>query len=205
MLFPTSCPICKKPGQAPCRECLTAIKAPTLALPPAGVDIVWALFSYEGVAKRLITSMKYSNNRVVLPGLGRAMANIVCSSSIPVDFEIVTWIPTTSMRRRRRGYDQAELLAKAVAGELSLPSRRLLIHHPGPAQTGRNLASRKSGPLIDPLGRCPSRVLLIDDVVTSGSSASASAAALRNAGARFIAMLSAARTPELLAKNGAQG
>ncbi len=197
MFLALTCPVCGSRGQVPCGGCLHLLKPAPPAPPPRGVDVAWSLFSYEGHTRRLITAMKYGNNRAVVPGLGRAMANLVASSTAG-NFQVVTWVPTTSRRRRKRGFDQAELLAKAVAKELSLPSKGLLTHHPGPAQTGRNLASRRIGPPITALGRCPSRILLVDDVMTSGTSAAAAAGALRDGGAHFVALLSAARTPRVI-------
>jgi predicted amidophosphoribosyltransferase len=110
--------------------------------------------------------------------------------------DIVTWAPTTAVRRRQRGFDQAELLARAVARRLGLPCRSLLARRPGPPQTGRALAERRGGPGFRPRRAVSGRsVLIVDDVVTSGSTAAAAAGALRSAGARSVVVLAAARTP----------
>ncbi|MDQ4132398.1 MAG: ComF family protein, partial [Actinomycetota bacterium] len=65
---------------------------------------------------------------------------------------------------------------------------------PGPPQTGRPLAERRSGPAFAARRSSPARVLLIDDVVTSGATVSAAARTLRAAGAREVHVLAAART-----------
>ncbi|HEX8771251.1 MAG TPA: phosphoribosyltransferase family protein, partial [Acidimicrobiales bacterium] len=96
----------------------------------------------------------------------------------------MTWAPTTGARRRERGFDQAELLARAVARRLGLPCRRLLRRRPGPAQTGRDREGRQSGPAFTTRRVTgPARVLLVDDIVTTGATVSAAARALRAAGA----------------------
>ena len=127
-----------------------------------------------------------------MPFLARGMAATVAHE--PVD--VVTWAPTTPARLRARGFDQARLLARAVARELHLPCRPLLRRNPGPAQTGRDAAARHTGPAF--AGRTPlagRRVLLVDDVVTTGATVSAAARALRRAGAERVTVVAAARTP----------
>lgn len=194
MFLALTCPLCGTRGQAPCHGCLVHLRAPVAAPSPPGIDLDRSLFSYEGRARRLVTGLKYGNNRALIPGLARALADLV--SGPPTEtFDVVTWVPTTAVRRRQRGFDQSALLARAVAGELALPSRALLAHRPGPAQTGRDLRSRRSGPEMSSLGRSPARVLLVDDVVTSGATASAAAKALRDAGAKVVVLLTIARTP----------
>lgn len=194
MLFAPTCPLCRTRGQALCAGCLKHLKPVESSSSPPGVDLDRSLFSYEGRARRLITGLKYANNRATLPTLSRALAHLATEGST-ARCDVVTWVPTTAVRRRRRGFDQAELLARAVAKELSLPARSLLVHRPGPAQTGRDLAARRLGPAFSYRDRSPDRVLLVDDVVTSGATASAAAMALRAAGAGFVVLVTVARTP----------
>jgi predicted amidophosphoribosyltransferase len=174
--------------------------------PPPGVDACLALLAYEGAGRELVARLKYRNHRAALPGLARAMASLVISPDglgAPAQavgaaaLDVVTWVPTTPARRHQRGYDQAELLARAVARHLHLPCRRLLWRLPGLPQTGRPLAERDHGPQVRPRRRAGgAAVLLIDDVVTSGSTVRVSAQALRTAGARSVVVLAAARTPQ---------
>lgn len=199
VLLVVTCPICGAPGRAPCLRCADRLHpAPALASPP-GVDACLALLAYEGAGRELVARLKYRNHRAVLPGLARAMASLVAEPEAGVDraVDLVTWVPTTAVRRRARGYDQAELLARSVARHLGRPCPRLLSRRPGPPQTGRALAERSRGPQVSALRRIPgAAVLLVDDVVTSGSSVRVSALALRSAGARSVVVLAAARTPQ---------
>ncbi len=167
-----------------------------LATPP-GLDRFSALLAYEGVGRELVARLKYRNQRGALGGLGRAAASLV-----PVPPDLVTWAPTSSARRGRRGYDQAELLARVVARALGRPARRLLVRRPGGPQTGRAAADRWSGPTFGLVpgacGRLDRRsdtvVLVVDDVITTGATMAAAAAALRSAGAS-VQGLAIARTP----------
>jgi predicted amidophosphoribosyltransferase len=165
--------------------------APALP-PPPGVDACNAVLAYDGPARELVARLKYRNHRSALGGLAAAMAATVVD--LP---DVVTWVPTTPARRRQRGFDHAELLARAVARHLRRPCRALLGRGPGPPQTGRPLAERRAGPVLVARGPVAGRVLVVDDVVTSGATCAAAARALRRAGASAIDVVAAARTPPL--------
>ena len=191
MLLPTACPVCGARGPAPCARCAAELRrAPSLPA-PAGVDRCAAFLAYDGAGRELVARLKYRNARASVPFLARGMAAVA-----PEGVDIVTWAPTTSARRRARGFDQARLLARAVARELGLPCRPLLARRPGRAQSGRDAVSRYEGPAFTasrPLdGR---RVLLVDDVVTTGATVAAASRALRTGGAGEVHVVAAARTP----------
>jgi predicted amidophosphoribosyltransferase len=113
------------------------------------------------------------------------------------DVDLVTWAPTSASRRRERSYDQAEVLARAVAWRLGVPCRRLLRRADGsPPQTGRTREERlDDGPAFEARRRVRGTVLLVDDVVTTGATLRAAEAALRAAGAEAVHCVAAAATP----------
>ncbi len=191
MFLPTSCPVCGAQGPAPCPGCAAELR-PAPALPaPAGLDSCAALLTYAGAGRELVARLKYRNARGSVPFLARGMAAIA-----PHDVDLVTWAPTTPARLRRRGFDQARLLARAVARQLGVPCRPVLRRRPGPAQTGRDALTRHSGPgFAGVRGVQGRRVLLVDDVVTTGATVAAASRALREAGATEVHVVAAARTP----------
>ena len=127
---------------------------------------VRAAMPFDGVARQAVLSLKFHNRR----GVARQLAALMVRRLHPADIDLVTWAPTSAGRAGRRGFDQAELLARAVARELGVPCRRLLYRAHGAAQTGRSRAARLEGPTFRARGsRRSPRVLLVDDVVTSGA------------------------------------
>lgn len=191
MLLPTRCPCCGSIGLAPCAACRAQLQPAPAAAPPPGIDGWSAALRYEGVGRELVARVKYRNARSAIAWLADAMAALVD----PAGIAVVTWAPTTPDRRRERGFDQAELLARAVARRLHRPCRRLLRRAAGPAQTGRSRAERHHDLGLRAVGRPARSVLVVDDVATTGATLSAVAAALRRAGTVEVWAVTAARTP----------
>ena len=196
-----------------CSACVAGIPADrvdagSLASP------VWALGSYAGEAGRLVRALKYANVRAPVGALGSALAALASLASLAsqasqasqtdqaaepgpgADYDVVTWVPTTVGRRAQRGFDQAELLARSTARGLGVRSRRLLLRAPGPGQTSLPGQERRSGPVLRarrvPVG---ARILLVDDVVTTGTSLATASDALLAAGARSVRSVVVAATP----------
>ena len=189
MLLPVVCPVCGVSGEAPCPPCRSALRTAPVLRPPRGLASCAALLAYDGAGRELVARLKYRNARASLPWLAAGMAAL--TAGWPVD--VVTWVPTTVERRRRRGFDQGRLLAAAVARHRRLPCRRLLRRLPGPPQTGLSRRERLAGPVLVPAVRSsPGRVLLVDDVVTTGATLATAAGALHRAGASEVSAVVAA-------------
>lgn len=196
VLLPLPCAGCggRIAGGAPlCRRCAATLTPAPRVAPPDEIDAWAAPFAYAGAARELVARIKYRNARAVIPWLARRMAESAASAGI--DASAVTWAPTTPERRRTRGFDPAELLARAVARRLRRPAISLLTRLPGPPQTGLPAAARRAGPHFSTRRAVPSSVILVDDIATTGATLAAAAAAMRTGGASRVFALTAARTP----------
>src|SRR4051794_25232212 len=196
MLFGARCVGCRRWSGPVCPACGRALARALPGPVPVGLDACHALLRYEGTATRLLTGLKYANQRALLGWLADGMGALVEGHGAgPAVIDVVAWAPTTDAHRHRRGFDQAELLARAVARRLRRPCRPVLRRAPGPPQTGRSARQRREGPAFTARPVPGASVLVVDDVVTTGSTLTAAAMALRRAGAATVVGAVAARTP----------
>ena len=185
----TRCAGCGETGTGLCRRCRFAL----VSSKPSRADGIVSAAPLSGVTKELIVGLKYRNRR----GLAKVLSEQIARQLNSADFDVVTWAPTSGRRATRRGYDQSELMARALAARWRKPCRRLLYRSHGPAQTGRSRAERLDGPVFQPRPMRPGlRVLVIDDVVTTGATLQSAREALLRAGAGLVTLASVAATPD---------
>ncbi len=212
VLFPPRCAGCGRGPWPFCRGCragLVALAPPWCRrcgfpldaeaegcprCPPPPIARARAAFAYEGPARAAIHRLKFSGHRRVGEALARAMAAVAAVAGPEPD--VVAWVPLSRRRRAARGYDQAELLARSVGRALGVPTGGLLARVEETAPQARRPVLERRGAMRgafravrDP----PASVLLVDDVLTTGATAAACARALVEAGAREVAVLTAAR------------
>jgi ComF family protein len=163
----------------------------------SGFDSVYSFGSYEGTLRKLIHLFKYSGVRPLARVFGQQLR-----SALPIDerFDVIVPMPLHWKRRWQRGFNQASLLAGEVARRFDLPVTNLVRRKRATsAQAGLTNAKRRAnvsgafairrGTRLDGL-----RILLIDDVLTTGATAAACARVLKRAGAAHVTVLALART-----------
>jgi predicted amidophosphoribosyltransferase len=155
----------------------------------SGADSLDAAFGYGPLASRILLAAKNGGRRDVLYQLAGWMP--VLDEAV----DVVAWVPASRNRRRQRGYDQGQVLARHLGQRIGTRHRRLLARGRNDAQAHRSRVERLAGPRLLATGRCPPRVLLVDDVATTGASLASATAALRQAGARFVAASVLATVP----------
>ena len=152
----------------------------------------WSLRPHEGLPRRLVLSLKHRGEAC----LAREMAALVLPLPAFLSFSpdtVVTWVTMPRRRERVRGIDHGRLLAEAVAENLGLPCRKLLNRRNGRYRTRATLnAAAREANLEDafsPVGPVSFPVLLVDDVLTTGTTVRRCVSALRKAGAKDVTAL----------------
>src|SRR6185503_9427822 len=185
-LLPALCAACGRSCRADavlCTRCSRRLAAaePLSGGGPPGLDRVWSSAAHEGVARDLVTSLKFRRLLPVAELIAEriewlAPAGLLSGAIVPV--------PTARLRTLVRGFDPSGEIAAALAQKLDLPLWPCLIRSGGGRQVGKRRAERIDHPPQVHL-RCeaPRSALLLDDVLTTGATLSACSRALRSGGA----------------------
>jgi ComF family protein len=164
------------------------------------VELGFSLGPYEGPLRAAVHELKYHGRRRVAGRLAEAIVAEGGSRAVLSAGAVLVPVPLHPRRRRERGFNQAELLAGEVARclDLELAPAALVRRADTQTQTGLSAAQRRKNVAgafaVRHRAQIAGRVVvLVDDVVTTGATARACAQALREAGAKAIRLLSAAR------------
>lgn len=177
-----------------CNHCGLPIEEDTscskCASTPLEIDGIRSLFRHDGLARDAVHSLKYNNIKALAQPLAQLMTDYLTSTPLPVD--CVISVPMHSKRIRKRGYNQAELLASEIvqSGKLRKAKGTLLRLKNTPSQVSLGADDRRNN--VKEAFKCADqaflnqRILLIDDVCTTGATLNACAIALKDAGATAV-------------------
>jgi ComF family protein len=155
---------------------------------------------YEAELSRLAQGLKFHSRRNLVGLLSPLMASTFCESWNSEEFDLIVPVPLHPKRKRERGYNQSELLARALAAQIAIPvdSRVLIRIRSTLPQIGLSDSQRLEN--VRNAFRCihasrisKKRILLIDDVMTTGATVASAAQALMEAGCSRVSVLTAAR------------
>ena len=199
-LIGATCPACGRLGASICNSCTKKITDAYLvnldSKQPEYHGAVLVAFEYNSVIRKMILNFKYRNQRSSLRFIGDALVKRIRVEQERTlkSIDLVTWAPTTSRRIVERGYDHAELIAKYVAKQLSVPSRKVLFRVSNRPQTGKSRDARLIGPTFLAQKLDSEHLILIDDVVTTGATLNSASHALYQAGAGLVTCVAVAST-----------
>jgi len=216
-LFPRICIGCGRIGDYVCSSCAAELPwlsgplcphcgqpqpsgmlCPSCAAQVSTIAAIRSVFRFEGVARVAVHELKYRNLRAIAPTLASFLAAYPLGDTLEPD--VVVPVPLHPSRRRRRGYNQAELLAREFGRARGLPvdSSALVRIVTGRSQV-RTASRRERSRNVTDAFACTERsfsdkrILLVDDVCTTGATIEACGVALRAAGASQVVGLTVAR------------
>jgi predicted amidophosphoribosyltransferase len=196
LLWPSVCAGCGIEGEGlVCPRCAPAVAH----RPPVhieGISGVFACSGYGAGAGKALRRGKYGRQRLIITALSAGFATALAPHLVH-RFDAVVPAPSPWNTRIKRGFDSAAILAHALATALRLPVRDVLRARPGPRQASLDLVGRRKSASSRIRGDVPisGRLLLVDDVVTTGATAEACARELLGSGAAevWLATLCATR------------
>jgi len=197
LLFPPKCVLCRKLLSKEetdlCGSCrVEAPGYPISKTKPQFLDSFAAVWYYEESVRASLLRFKFGGARSYAAAYGRLVAMKLMETQ-PEGFDLLTWIPVSRLRKLRRGYDQVELIARAVGRELDMTPVPVLkkIRHNRPQSGISDAAKRRANVLgayrvTDPEVLAGKRVLLLYDILTTGATMSEAARMLKTAGAKEV-------------------
>ena len=161
------------------------------------ISVAVAPFVYKAELRDSLRRYKFSG----AAAYGRIYAEFIAKSidENQISCDIISWVPVSKRRLRERGYDQAEIIARELSSKLNLPCERLLekvrenkrqSSLKGREERKRNVVGAYRAVVYDSL--CGKRLLLVDDIVTTGETMSEAASVLKKAGCKEIYAAAAA-------------
>jgi ComF family protein len=159
-------------------------------------DHAFSLGPYDSAWGELVRALKYDKEQAVKRFLVLRMADYLASHGLCEDVDVVTYVPMARHSLRKRGFNQARLLASGLARAMHLPVARLLrkVHETVPqAQLSAQQRRENLRGAFQPIRSIPGKVLLIDDIFTTGSTVEECAHALKNGGCKEVIVLTVAR------------
>ncbi len=197
LFFPAKCPLCQTVLSRDetdlchtCREDTDEFPKPNRKISfVAGWTSMWY---YNGKVRHSLLLYKFYNRRSYGTIYGRLLAMKLHRDPI-CQYDILTWVPVSRKRRWFRGYDQVELIARSVGEELHTPAISILkkTRHTKPQSRLLDISQRRANVMgaftvSDPARISGKRILLLDDIITTGATVSECARVLMTYGAKEV-------------------
>ncbi len=205
VFFPPKCPYCSKIISRNLNECIVCRaqfpKYPRIEPVPSG-EICVAPFSYDSTVRQAIINYKFKGKRYNAKSFSCALCGVIENIYKDMDFDVVCCVPLSAKRKRQRGFNQSEIIARNVAEYFEKPFESLLIkkidnkeqHSLSAEDRIKNVIGVYSPKNLDAIkGR---KILIIDDVATTGNTLAECCKVLKDNGAEFVICATAAISGE---------
>ncbi|MFH1877411.1 MAG: ComF family protein [Candidatus Omnitrophota bacterium] len=206
VMFPARCPACgQKMSDYPlpvCRFCKTLITRPNplITSRTGNVRDVWSCSAYEGKLKDCLRAFKYRGERRYILLFESLIRDFLSAATIE-NPDIIIPVPLHPLKLRTRKYNQAALIAEALSRLKSIPLSEHILKktkntspQTGLSRKERLINLKNSFCVIDPNGIINKKVLLVDDVITTGATLETCADKLMGSGARLVTGFTLAKT-----------
>ena len=206
LLFPPKCPFCWKildRADARCEKCADKLSYTTDGGRQSGESFAVCVspFYFDGVIRDSIHRYKFGGAQLYAEVYGKVLADCI-AKHVDVEYDIISWIPLSDRRLRERGYDQAFLLAQSTAKSLGVACvatlrkiKNVQAQSDITGKQARSINIAGAYEAVNPPQIAGKTILLIDDVITTGSTIDECANVLLSAGAKKIVCATLARTP----------
>lgn len=212
LIYPSQCGACNLTldlnENAVCKTCGTRLRQMRLSYEDAvftetleSLDDAWSLFPYEDPVKELLTGIKFYGKRWLIQAFEESLAEMTLALSSEYHYDFMIPIPLSRLKRLEREFNQSDLIAERVSRASGIPVNRSVLkkYHTAMPQSALGHHERIANPfgaftLKNPDTVKNKSVLLIDDIVTTGSTANEAARILKKEGARRVDLLTLART-----------
>ena len=195
LLYPPKCVLCtsllRKGEEELCETCAKIKPVSGLLHRGSFFDHCCSVYYYKDPVSSAVKRLKFGGREHYASCFGKLLARKLVQEE--QSFDAITWVPVSPKRKRKRGYDQAQLIALAVGKELDIAVLPTLkkIRHNAPQAMEANAAARRANVLdayaaIDPSQIVGKRFLVVDDVITSGATLSECCRTLKMAGAKSL-------------------
>lgn len=204
LLFPPKCAFCHRLSEnreRVCDDCKRSISytdSISVKQKFGNISCCVSPLYYEGHVRESLLRYKFGGVSSYADVYAEFMAKCIDENEISCD--IITWVPLSARRLRRRGYDQARLIAEELSKKTGIGCVNLLRKdRDNPAQSGTGTAEKRRANVagvysaVDPAGTAGKKILIVDDIVTTGATLSECARMLKNNGAADVFAATAAR------------
>lgn len=197
LLFPPKCILCQKPLAKQETDLCHSCRSETEDYPKPKHKISFvagwtSMWYYNDKVRHSLLLYKFHHRQAYGAIYGKLLAMKLAKEPL-CDYDILTWVPVSRLRRWTRGFDQVELIACSAGQELGTPAVSTLkkIRHTKPQSRLADFSRRKANVLgafavSDPQLVAGKRILLLDDIITTGATASECARVLLTAGAKDV-------------------